>query len=91
MFVQVTLYCCSQFIAARTRTLIQIPTLVLGPNRERLKKPIAEKRFSVRIGNESWFRATHVSLWPMRIADRHFLSETQLASECWIGAALTNA
>jgi hypothetical protein len=29
--------------------LIQIPTLVLGPNRERLKKPIAEKRFSVRI------------------------------------------
>jgi hypothetical protein len=40
--------------------LIQIPTLVLGPNRERLKTPIAEKRFSVRIDSGPWFRATHV-------------------------------
>jgi hypothetical protein len=40
--------------------LIQIPTLVLGPNRERLKKPIAERRFSIRIDSGPWFRATHV-------------------------------
>jgi hypothetical protein len=33
---------------------------VLGPNRERLKTPITEKRFSVRIDNGPWFRATHV-------------------------------
>jgi hypothetical protein len=40
--------------------LIQIPTLVLGPNRERLKKPIAGSRFSIRIDSGPWFRATHV-------------------------------
>ena len=40
--------------------LMQIPTLVLGPNRERLEKPIAESRFSVSIDNGPWFRATHV-------------------------------
>jgi len=40
--------------------LIQIPTLVLGANRERLKKPIAESRFSVSIDSGRWFRATHV-------------------------------
>jgi hypothetical protein len=40
--------------------LIQIPTLVLGPNRERLKTPIAENRFSVSIDSGPWFRATHV-------------------------------
>jgi hypothetical protein len=42
--------------------LIQIPTLVLGPNRERLKTPIAESRFSISIDNGPWFRATHVRL-----------------------------
>jgi hypothetical protein len=40
--------------------LIQIPTLVLSANRERLKKPIAENRFSVSIDSGPWFRATHV-------------------------------
>jgi hypothetical protein len=40
--------------------LMQIPTLVLGPNRERLEKPIAESRFSVSIDSGPWFRATHV-------------------------------
>ena len=40
--------------------LIQIPTLVLGTNRERLKTPIAESRFSVSIDSGPWFRATHV-------------------------------
>ncbi len=40
--------------------LVQIPTLVLGPNRERLEKSIAENRFSVSIDNGPWFRATHV-------------------------------
>jgi len=40
--------------------LIQIPTLVLGPYREQIRKPIAESRFSVSIDNGPWFRATHV-------------------------------
>jgi hypothetical protein len=40
--------------------LIQIPTLVLRPNRERLKVPVSEKRFSVSIDSGPWFRATHV-------------------------------
>jgi hypothetical protein len=40
--------------------LIQIPTLVLGPNRERLKTPVAASRFSVSIDSGPWFRATHV-------------------------------
>jgi hypothetical protein len=40
--------------------LVQIPTLVLGPNRERLEKSIAESRFSVSIDDGPWFRATHV-------------------------------
>jgi hypothetical protein len=40
--------------------LIQIPTLVLGPNRERLKTSIAESRFSISIDSGPWFRATHV-------------------------------
>src|ERR1700677_437796 len=40
--------------------LIQIPTLVLDPKREQLKKPIAESRFSVSIDSGPWFRATHV-------------------------------
>jgi hypothetical protein len=42
--------------------VIQIPTLVLGPNRERLKKPIAENKFSVSIDDGPWFPATHVRL-----------------------------
>jgi hypothetical protein len=33
---------------------------VLGSNRERLKKQIAETRFSVSIDDGPWFRATHV-------------------------------
>jgi len=40
--------------------LIQIPTLVLGPNRDRLKTPISENRFSVSIDSGPWFRASHV-------------------------------
>ena len=50
----------SQFNAACLREPVQIPTLVLGPNRERLEKSIAENRFSVSIDNGPWFRATHV-------------------------------
>jgi hypothetical protein len=42
--------------------LIQIPTLVLGPHRERLKTPIAESRFSISIDSGPWFRVTHVRL-----------------------------
>jgi hypothetical protein len=42
--------------------LIQMPTLVLGPYREKLKKPIAESRFSVSIDSGRWFPATHVRL-----------------------------
>jgi hypothetical protein len=40
--------------------LIQIPVLVLGPDLERLREPIAESRFSVSVGGGPWFRATHV-------------------------------
>ncbi len=40
--------------------LIQVPTLVLGPKRERLKTPVAPDRFSVSIDSGPWFRATHV-------------------------------
>jgi hypothetical protein len=40
--------------------LIQIPTLVLGPYRDRITKPIDESRFSVSIDSGRWFRATHV-------------------------------
>ena len=39
--------------------LIQIPTLVLGPGRERISKPIAENRFSVSLDGGPLFRATH--------------------------------
>jgi hypothetical protein len=42
--------------------LIQIPTLVLGPNRERLRKPVAESQFTISIDNGPWFRATHVRM-----------------------------
>jgi hypothetical protein len=42
--------------------LIQVPTLVLGLNRERLKTPIAASRFSISIDNGPWFRATHVRM-----------------------------
>jgi hypothetical protein len=42
--------------------LIQIPTLVLGPYREQIKKPIPESRFSVSIDSGQWFRVTHVRL-----------------------------
>jgi hypothetical protein len=40
--------------------VIQIPTLVLGANRNRVKTPIAANRFSVSIDSGPWFRATHV-------------------------------
>jgi hypothetical protein len=40
--------------------LIQVPTLVLGPSRERIDTPIAESRFSISIDSGRWFRATHV-------------------------------
>ena len=40
--------------------LIQLPTLVLDPQRRPLKKPIAANRFSVSIDSGPWFRATHV-------------------------------
>jgi hypothetical protein len=40
--------------------VLQIPTLVLGPNRERIKTPIVQSRFSVSIDTGPWFRATHV-------------------------------
>jgi hypothetical protein len=39
--------------------LMQIPTLVLGPNREQIKPSIAESRFSVSIDSGPWFRVTH--------------------------------
>jgi hypothetical protein len=39
--------------------LIQIPTLVLGPNRERISKPIAENRFSISLDGGPLFRVTH--------------------------------
>jgi hypothetical protein len=42
--------------------LIQIPTLVLGPNREPIKAPIADSKFSIRIDNGPWFPATHARL-----------------------------
>lgn len=40
--------------------LLQVPVVVLGSNRERIPKPIAENRFSVSIDSGPWFRATHV-------------------------------
>jgi len=40
--------------------LIQIPTLVLGPNRQKISPSIPESRFSISIGSGPWFRATHV-------------------------------
>jgi hypothetical protein len=42
--------------------LIQIPTLVLGPYGQQLRKPIPEKNFSISIDGGPWFRATHVRL-----------------------------
>src|SRR5580704_11188090 len=39
--------------------LIQIPTLVLGPDRERIKKSIAESRFSVSLDGGPLFPAIH--------------------------------
>jgi hypothetical protein len=40
--------------------LIQIPTLVLWPDREPVKKPIDAGKFSISIDSGAWFRATHV-------------------------------
>ena len=40
--------------------LVQVPTVVLGGNRERLKRVIPEKKFSVSIDSGPWFPATHV-------------------------------
>jgi hypothetical protein len=39
--------------------LIQIPTVVLGPDRERIVKPIRENRFSISLDDGPLFRATH--------------------------------
>jgi hypothetical protein len=39
---------------------IQLPMVVLGPNRQQLKAPVAANRFSVSIDGGPWFRATHV-------------------------------
>jgi hypothetical protein len=39
--------------------LVQVPTLVLGRNRNPLKTPIPEKRFSVSIDYGPWFQVTH--------------------------------
>ncbi len=39
--------------------LVQVPTLVLGRNREPIKIPIAEKRFSISIDDGPWFQVTH--------------------------------
>jgi hypothetical protein len=41
---------------------IQIPALVLGPNREPIAKPIDGNRFSISVDSGPWFRATHVRL-----------------------------
>jgi hypothetical protein len=40
--------------------LAQVPVMVLGPNRERLKKEIEPSRFSVSIDSGPWFTPTHV-------------------------------
>jgi hypothetical protein len=40
--------------------LLQVPVLVLGSNRERLRKPIPESKFSVSIDSGRWHAATHV-------------------------------
>ena len=40
--------------------LIQIPVMVLGQNRERLKSESTPSRFSVSIDGGPWFAATHV-------------------------------
>jgi hypothetical protein len=40
--------------------LVQVPTVVLGPNRDRIKRTIPENRFSVSIDSGPWFPATHV-------------------------------
>jgi hypothetical protein len=40
--------------------LVQVPTLVLAGNRERLKTPIPEQNFSISIDYGRWFRVTHV-------------------------------
>jgi hypothetical protein len=41
---------------------IQIPALVLGPDRERIAKPIAANKFSISVDSGPWFRATHVRI-----------------------------
>lgn len=40
--------------------LVQIPTVVLGPNRERISRVIPGSKFSVSIDSGPWFPATHV-------------------------------
>lgn len=39
---------------------IQIPTLVLHKDEERIEKPIAPGKFSISLDGGPWFRATHV-------------------------------
>jgi hypothetical protein len=40
--------------------LLQVPVLVLRPDRDRIQKPIDADRFSVSLDAGPWFRATHV-------------------------------
>jgi hypothetical protein len=67
---------------------IQIPALVLGPDRERITAPIAAKRFSVSVDSGPWFRATHVRpegddpislaiLLDMRLGEEDFVPKLQ--------------
>jgi len=40
--------------------LVQMPTLVLGQNRNRIEPRIDERRFSISVDSGPWFRVTHV-------------------------------
>ncbi|MEO6909754.1 MAG: hypothetical protein ABI158_02375, partial [Edaphobacter sp.] len=42
------------------KNLLEVPVLVLRPNGDRIKKPIADERFSVSLDAGPWFRVTHV-------------------------------
>lgn len=42
------------------KDLLQVPVLVLRPNGNRIKTPIAGTRFSISLDSGPWFRVTHV-------------------------------
>jgi VWFA-related protein len=44
------------------KSLLQVPVLVLRPNGDRIRTPIADKQFSVSLDSGPWFPATHVRL-----------------------------